>query len=96
MSPKLIDKTLAKRSYMPGPGAYTSSNFHLRTAPAFGLGSEIRNSLKKENAKQYVPDGGAYNPKSNFTKSSASAWGFGTEKRKAEHEKLTTKVPGPG
>jgi hypothetical protein len=51
MSPKLIDKTIAKRGYMPGPGAYTSSNFHLRTAPAFGLGSEIRNSLKKADAK---------------------------------------------
>jgi hypothetical protein len=69
MSPKLIDRGLQKRAYMPGPGAYTSSNFHLRTAPAFGLGSEIRDSLKKPDSKQYVPDGGAYNPKTQFTKS---------------------------
>ena len=96
MSPKLEDRMVAKRAYLPGPGAYTSQNFHLRTAPAFGMGSEQRSSYKKVDLKNYIPDGGAYNPKTSFTASASAAWGFGTQIRKNFDDKKAKAVPGPG
>jgi hypothetical protein len=65
----------------PGPGNYDSSLKTMKSAPAYGLGSQQRPFIGNKSAL-FGPSPGAYDPNTGATQKADAAWGFGSEKRK--------------
>lgn len=82
MHNKIEYKTIQQIGVMtPGPGAYEFSLKNKKAAPSFGTGSEKRSFEYNKGIKAF-PASNVYKPSDNFTKTTSSAWGFGSEQRK--------------
>jgi hypothetical protein len=66
----------------------------LKNLPAYKIGTSKRSeSIPKD--RLFMPEGGAYDPTTKFTKTSAAAFGFGTSQRTSLEGNKKSRDPGP-